>query len=163
MRRTIPLLMAVGFYMVAVMGAVQGAHVAYTADSPDEAVVSYNGTHYTVGDTSSKVNTSANASEPRGPYQEAAENITGPTGELLSFDTPADPYVRAGVERFADQMVHWAFTLAAFTGQLSASLFYRLQFIPLWLVSGVFHVAAWLPVLGLAVVGLSRLSEVLNR
>lgn len=137
-----PVLFAIIMYTVAVMGIIMGAQVGYAADSPDDVVVNYNGTHFAVGEDVAEVN--ATEATERETEAERALNGTAAGGlyERLQWE---NKHVEAATDEFVKYTLHYSFSLAAATA--SAWFFARAQFLPLWLVKGVLNVAAYVPVL----------------
>lgn len=150
MGRNSGIALAMLLFTVTMFGAITGAQVAYTADQPSEQRIAYNGTHYIAGENVSEINTTREPDRHNG----VAERLVD--GTVLDIRTPADPYIRAGAQAFAAGMIDLSLHVAALSGSLSLAVFQYLQFLPLWLVSGVFEVTAW--VVNLAGAGLLILS-----
>lgn len=142
------------------MGILQGAQVAHEAAGPAEASVTYNGTHVAYGAGNvSELDTNVSADSELDEDDPAA--VKWVDQHIPDIRTPIDPYVTRGVVMFTEWMLAVSFTLAFGVADLSAQVFYDLQWLPLWLVSGTLQVAAFVPVVGLVGVYLVQLREVL--
>lgn len=142
------------------MGVVTGAQVAHEAATPAEASVTYNGTHVAYGTgnvTDLEMNVSADTELDQD--DPAAERwIERHTPDI---QTPLDPYIERGVVLFTETLIAVTFTLAFGAADLSAQVFYHLQWVPLWLVSGALEIAALAPVVGVTGIYLAKIPEVL--
>lgn len=151
---------ALFLWALVMMGIVQGATIAHEATTPAQASVSYNGTHVAYGtgnvtelDTNVSADTELDGDDP------AAVRWLGT--HVPDIRTPIDPYIERGVVLFTETMLAVSFMLAFGVADLSAQVFYHLQWLPLWLVSGALEIAAVAPVVGVVGVYLVQLREVL--
>jgi len=149
--------MGLALYMIVLMGAIMGANVGYMADSPQDATVHYNGSHVTNGATGETDNISLNVSD----IEDGQERLYGiDLGDGFNIDYPGKATVKDATRGMARNMGKAAFIVGFGVADVTASVVYHLQWIPQWLVSFLFNLMAFLPVLGVGYVAVRKVSEV---